>query len=276
MDLIFNPQTIYWAVPFLLFAGALAGLLAGLLGVGGGIITVPALLTFFVLTGTTPALAMPIATATSLAIIVATSLVSWSAHKKTGLIDQTLLWRWAPFASLGAAIGAVVAGIMHVSGLKIAFGVVTLFLSAYFLLVPQSAKIAEQLPKRNAQRGSLFLIGGLSALLGFGGGTLITPYMLIFGRQIKSAIALASAMGIAISLPGSIVLILLGLGVAGRPEFCFGYVYLPAFILITPVSMLAATYGANLAHRLHGVWLRRIFGLFLGLVALRMIWAALL
>lgn len=257
----------------LVLVGAFAGVLAGLLGVGGGIVIVPALFWVLGALGVPSDVVMPVAVASSLAIIVPTSVSSARAHWRRGTVDADLLRLWGPFVVAGALIGGLLSFVIDAAALQAVFGIVALAV-AVNLAIPRQLVLAERLPaSRAAQGGIAGGIGGLSALMGIGGGTLTVPILSAFAYPAHRAVGTAAAFGFLIAVPGVVGFVLSGLGVEGRPLLSLGYVSLPALLVIFPATVLLAPVGAGLAHRLPAQRLRQAFALFLGLTALRMLWA---
>lgn len=247
----------------LLVAGALAGLMAGLLGVGGGMIVVPILLYSFGLLGVAEAQQMHLAVGTSLATIVVTSVMSARSHHKRGSVAVPILRSWLPWLVLGVAGGAGVAALLDGGGLKIVFGSVALTVGGYMALSRAESALAKA-PPQGAARGVVATgIGGLSTLIGIGGGTFTVPTLVLSSVPAKVAVGTAAAVGLVIALPGALAFVLAGWGQPGLPPLSLGYVNLVAFAVLIPMTSLFAPLGARLAHRLSPVWLRRAFALFL-------------
>ena len=258
-----------------LMAAASGGLLAGLLGVGGGIVIVPVLFWVFTFTRIDPDAAMPVAVATSLATIVATAISSARAHHRRGAVDMGLLRRWGPWMAAGALLGGALAGLADAEALMLVFGGVGILVSVN-LALPKALVLAPALPaSRGAQPALAGMIGTVSAMMGIGGGTLGVPILTAFSVPVHRAVGTASALGLIIAVPAVIALIVAGWGAEDRPPLSLGYVNLVAFALIVPISTLIAPLGARLAHALDARWVRRAFALFLSLTAFRMLWSAL-
>ncbi len=259
----------------LLMTGAIAGVLAGLLGVGGGIVIVPVLFHLFGVLELPQSTAMHVAVGTSLAIIIPTSLSSMRAHFKKGSIDKAVLRRWAGPMFVGAAIGALISA--YVSGLVLTtvFAVIAVLVAAN-MATPNGVRVGDNLPTSTAGNVSLSgVIGTFSAMMGIGGGTLLVPTFSAFNFPIHMAVGTAAALGLAIAVPGAAGFILSGWDVPDRPPLSIGYVNLVGFALIFPMTVLTAPWGAAIAHRLNRVWLRRAFALFLAVTAARMFWGLL-
>ena len=259
----------------LLATGVVAGLLAGLLGVGGGIVIVPIL--FLVLEGLDfpDETLMQVAVATSLATIIPTSVSSARAHHAKGNVDMALLRRWAPWIFLGALLGGLLSFVLSGDALRLVFGVIAL-LVAINMAVPKQLVLAAALPRSAAAQAPIAGgIGTFSALMGIGGGTLSVPVLSAFSYPTHRAVGTAAAFGFLIAVPAVVGFVWSGLGEPGRPPLSLGWVNLAAAALIFPVTTLVAPVGARIAHRLPAERLRLVFALFLGLTALRMLWSAL-
>lgn len=256
----------------LLVAGVAAGLLAGLLGVGGGIVIVPVL--FWVLEGQgfSASMAMIVAVGTSLATIIPTAWSSARAHRKKGNFDIDLFRAWAPYIFLGALAGGLASFVLDGTHLKLLFGTVALVV-AFNMALPGSLKLATSLPESKWVSGAIgSVIGFVSALMGIGGGTFSVPALTAYSVSTHRAVGTAAAFGLVIAVPGAFGFILSGLGEPMRPPFSLGYVNLAAVAVIVPMTTLFAPVGARLAHALPALHLKRAFAVFLAITALRMLW----
>jgi uncharacterized membrane protein YfcA len=255
----------------LLAAGVAAGIAAGLFGIGGGAVIVPVL--YFLLTALGyESTAMHVAVATSLATIILTSIRSVMAHNRRGAVDWAVIRGWSAWIMIGAVLGQLVAGYVSKDGLTLFFGAMLLILAMQLYFGRPSWKLADELPKGVPRAGLGGLLGALSAVMGIGGGTFGVSLMTICGRPIHQAVATAAGFGVAIGLPGAIVAMLNGIGKEGLPPMSVGHVNLPAFVLISACTVTMAPLGAALAHRLNANLLRKLFGVLLVLVSIRMIW----
>jgi uncharacterized membrane protein YfcA len=259
----------------LVIAGVVSGLTAGMLGVGGGIVVVPVLYHVLSLIGIDESVRMHIAIGTSLATIIPTAFASVQAHNKKGAVDWTLLRRWLIPMLIGVAIGSALAGYARGQTLSIVFVCVALPVAFHLAFGGEERRIADHLPEGAAGLTLPVLIGGLSTMMGIGGGTIGVPVMTLFGVPIHRAVGTASAFGVIISIPGTIGSIVTGWGVHGLPAWSLGYVNLLGFLLIAPVSFFAAPFGAQLAHEMDRKKLRAIFALFVAVTAARMLYDAL-
>ena len=259
----------------MLCTGAIAGVLAGLLGVGGGIVIVPVLFILFDYLDIPAQISMHIAVATSLATIIPTSISSARSHHKKGSIDIDMLKFWAPLIFIGAAIGGILSKYLASSSLTLIFGVIALLVSINMAL-PKKVVIADELPKGVVGKGLLpSFIGGFSALMGIGGGTLSVPILSAFSFPIHRAVGTASAFGLVIAIPAVIGFIWSGWSADLRPPYSIGYVSVPAAVLIFSVSVFTAPLGTKLAHSLNPANLKKAFALFLFITSLRMLWVGL-
>ncbi|WP_183819950.1 sulfite exporter TauE/SafE family protein [Parvularcula dongshanensis] len=257
----------------MLAAGAVTGVAAGLFGIGGGFIVVPALLAIFSLLGVDPELSVHMALGTSLATIILTSLRSVNAHAKRGAVDFHVLKAWAPWIVLGVLLGLVFAS--HTDGhtLVLIFGLGVLILSLNFLFPRAFSRIqlSESMPRGLALAGLATFLGGISALLGIGGGTIAVLTMTFCGRSIHQAVATAAGFGAIIAVPGTIGFVLIGLGAESPLPGSLGYINLIGLAAIASTSMLTAPLGAALAHRLPPMALKRAFGGYLVFTAMLML-----
>lgn len=259
----------------MLCTGAVAGVLAGLLGVGGGIVIVPVLFILFDFLDIPAQVSMHLAVATSLATIIPTSISSARAHNKRGSIDLDLLKSWAPLIFIGALVGGILSKFLTSSSLTLIFGVIALLVSINMAL-PKKIVISETLPGSIVGKGILpSFIGGFSALMGIGGGTLSVPILSAFSFPIHRAVGTASAFGLVIAIPAVFGFIWSGWAAELRPPYSLGYVNIPAALLIFSVSIFTAPLGAKLAHSLNPTNLKRAFAAFLFITSVRMLWVAL-
>lgn len=255
----------------LVATGCAAGVLAGLLGVGGGIIVVPVLYSLLGFIDIDPSVRMHVAVGTSLASIVFTSFVSARAHHRRGAVDVSLLKSWGPWLFAGALAGMAIAGALDGAALRAVFGVVALCVAAYMALTPADFRIRDRLPSGPAGGGAGFTIGGVSAMMGIGGGTLCVPYFNAFGYPVHRAVATAAAIGLIIALPAAIGFVWTGWGLSALPSASVGHVNLLGLLLIAPFSSLTAPLGVRLAHFLPPRALKLAFAFFLLLTSLRML-----
>jgi len=250
--------------------GLFSGLLAGLFGVGGGIVIVPVLFYILPLFQVPDATQMKVAVATSLATIIPTSIVSVRKHRAKGAIDNELLRSLAPAMFVGVVLGSVLAVVVKGPGLTLVFACVALLVALNMGLSGIDFRVRDSMPAGAARHGIAGAIGVVSAMMGIGGGTVGVPVLGAFGTPIRSAVATSSAFGLIISVPATILLVVAGIGAEGRPLYSLGWVNLVAFALIVPGSIIATPWGVALAHSIPPLLLKRAFAVFLAFTSFRM------
>ncbi len=261
---------LLWLVLALVAAGAVAGVLAGLLGIGGGLVFVPALVLLFRVQGLPDLLVMHMAVGTSLAAIVLTSLSSIRAHARLGSVDWPVFMHMLPGLLAGGLLGAACASLLSGFGLRVVFSVFLMLVAFRMWMGGRGTSVrTTHGPLGTGIAGGA--IGTLSALLGIGGGTLTVPYLTWRGLVVLRAVGTAAAAGLPLALAGTVGFVFIGLGVEGRPTASSGYVWWPAAILIGSVAMVLAPTGARLAHRIEPAKLRRVFAVLLVLVAFSLV-----
>jgi len=256
--------------------GAVAGLTAGLFGNGGGFVVVPALLAVLPFFSNAGDDLVYVAIGTSLASIVVSSARSVQAHHRRGAVDFQVLRDWAIWLVLGVGGGLYVASVTDGRSLVVVFASGVLVYSIYFLFPEFFTRITRpfDLPTGAARASLASFLGGFSALLGIGGGTITVITMVMCQRPVHQAVATAAGVGFIIALPGAIGFMVLGLNVPNLPFGSIGYVNLPALAAICTVSVFTAPLGARWAHGLNDLVLKRLFGLYLIVVALAMFYKA--
>ncbi|MGJ8547187.1 MAG: sulfite exporter TauE/SafE family protein [Sulfitobacter sp.] len=254
----------------LMVIGGFAGVLAGLLGVGGGIVLVPAFFYAFQTLGYDGPQLMQICLATSLATIIVTSVRSVLSHHKKGAVDWEILRSWAPGIVIGAVIGVAVVAQLRSSTLQAIFGGLALIVGLYMGFGRSTWRLGEEMP-RGAPRAALSpMVGFLSVLMGIGGGSFGVPLMSLYGRPIHRAVATAAGFGVLIAVPAVVGFLLVDID-AARPPFTLGAVNGVAFGLVIAMTLITAPWGAKLAHAMNPAPLKRVFAVFLVLVALNML-----
>lgn len=253
--------------------GAFAGILAGLLGVGGGIVLVPAFFYLFSAAGFGSDDLMQICLATSLATIIVTSARSVMAHNRKGAVDWQILKDWAPGIAIGAAVGVFMVSSLRTHTLQVIFGVLVVIIALYMMFGRSSWRLADQMPQGPVKYVMATLTGFVSVLLGIGGGSIGVPLMTLHGRPIHRAVATAAGFGGLIALPSA--LLFLFTPTENAPPGTIGAVNIPAFLIVIAMTTLTAPLGASLAHKLDGKMLKKVFAFFLMLVALNMLRKAL-
>jgi hypothetical protein len=256
-----------------LAAGALAGLAAGLLGVGGGLVVVPALAFLLPRAGVAPEVALHLAVGTSLATIVVTGLASALAHHRRGAVRTDVLAALVPGMVAGALAAGPLAGRLPGDALRLAYAAFAGAVAVRMLLAVRPRPGAGRLPGRGTLAAAGGGIGLVSALVGVGGGTLTVPFLARCGLAMHGAVGTSAATGPPIALAGALGFVAAGWGDPALPALATGYVLWPAFAVLAAATLPAARLGARLAHRLPADTLRRVFGLLLLLVAARMLLA---
>lgn len=260
-------------VALLLLTGAFAGVLAGLLGVGGGIVLVPAYFYLFSSLGFDAVGIMRVCVATSLATIIVTSARSVMAHNRKGAVDWTILRTWAPGIAIGALVGVAVVSRLHTGTLQLIFGCLALLVACYMAFGKVHWRLGAQMPGIGVRSVLSPIVGFLSVLMGIGGGSFGTPLMTLYGTPIHRAVATAAGFGVTIALPSAVAFLMVP--VEGAPPFTIGAVNIPAFVLTICMTLITAPWGAALAHRMDPKPLKRVFAGFLSIVALNMLRKAL-
>ncbi|OIQ40784.1 MAG: hypothetical protein BM560_12260 [Roseobacter sp. MedPE-SWde] len=251
-------------------SGIVGGILAGLLGVGGGIVIVPALYLALTLTGMDSALTMQVAVGTSLATIVFTSLSSSYGHYRKGAIDMGLLKLWSPSILIGVVIGSVLGGLVSGKVLIAVFATVAAIVALDMILRKGGGDSAPRSFAKPVWAALGVVAGAISAMMGIGGGTVCVPLLNFLGYDIRKAVGTSAAIGFVIGLPGALIYMGTGFGAEGLPPFSFGYVNLFLAAVIIPLSTSFARVGVKLAHSIPRRALRLAFGFFLMLTSLRM------
>ena len=265
--LIFLPTII-----LLLIVGAFAGILAGLLGVGGGIVLVPAFFYVFTSLGYANSQLMQLCVATSLDTIVFTSIRSVLSHHKKKMVEWIILKLWSPGIILGAVIGVFIAAKLHTDTLTIIFGLLGIIIGLYMAFSKSNWSLGFQMPVGFTRNIISTVVGFLSVLMGIGGGSLAVPLMTLHNIKIHKAVATGAGFGLAIAFPSTIGFLFTNPPSGSLPPMTIGYVNLPSFLIIISMTILTAPIGANLAHRLNVLVLKRTFAFFLISVAFNMLY----
>lgn len=251
--------------------GLIAGVIAGLLGVGGGIVIVPVLEVMLRYAGVPLEWRMHVAVATSLATIIPTAISSARAHHARGGVDWSLARAWALPMLFGSFAGSLLAAQANSAALSAIFGVVALIVALKMFLPFDDVRLADQVPRGIIGGTIAAIIGGLSAMMGIGGGTVSVPTMTLTGAPIHRAVGTAAFFGLVIGIPGTLGYLLASPPVA-LPWATVGLVSLVGVAVIAPASFLTAPLGARIAHSLSKRRLSAAFGFFLLIVAVRMLY----
>lgn len=253
--------------------GLVAGFVAGLLGVGGGIVIVPVLDLVLAAFNVDISIRMKVAVGTSLATIVATSWASAKSHRQHKAVDFELLRTWGPMIFVGVVLGTLVAGLVDGRVLTLVFAVTALLVAANMIFRADNHKLRDGFPNAGIKAVLGMIVGLVSAMMGIGGGTLSVPILTAFGTDIRKAVGTASAIGFIIAIPGAIGYMIAGWGATGLPPFSLGFLNIAALIAIIPLSMLTAPWGAKAAHTVPRKYLAYGFGAFLVATSIKMFWS---
>ncbi len=251
-------------------AASVAGFMAGLLGVGGGIIMVPALYYAFTVLDFDLATRMHISVGTSLAIIVPTSIISAKTHMEHKAVDVNLVKSFGIFIVLGVIGGTFLAVNLRTSDFILFFSIMAFIVGLFFIFFRDKFLENPKKIKDSIKNISGIAVGFISVLLGIGGGSLMVPFMRTFGYDIRKSIGTASAIGILIAISGTITMITGGEIINNiSTPYTIGYINLFGFIVFVPVTMLMARIGAKAVYRIDKKLLSKIFGSFLIIVSIR-------
>lgn len=251
-------------------AGVIAGTLAGLMGIGGGLVIVPALYFALSQTAMDPGLIMQMAVGTSLATIIFTALSSARGHYLRGAVDMHLLKIWAPSILAGVVLGGVLAAWLSGLVLMVVFVTVAALVGLDMILRSPAPTVSEGHFSKPVWAGLGVFAGAVSSMMGIGGGSVCVPILSFLGYDIRKAVGTASAIGLVIGAGGALTYAITGFGIDGRPPLSLGFISLPAVAAIVPMTVIFARVGVRLAHSLPRRALRAVFGVFLLLMAGRM------
>ena len=251
--------------------GLCTGFLAGLLGIGGGMLMVPFITLIMTGRGVSPDLSVKVAIATSMATIIFTSVSSVRAHHKRGAVRWDVVWRLAPGIVMGAAVASMgVFSVLKGSSLALFFALFVAF-SATQMLLDRKPAPSRTLPGTGGQLAAGGVIGFLSGLVGAGGGFVSVPFLTWCNVVIHQAVATSAALGFPIALANVLGYVIAGQSVEGLPTGALGYVYLPALAVIATASVLMAPMGVKAAHAMPVKQLKRVFAIILYLLAAYML-----
>ncbi|WP_421849644.1 sulfite exporter TauE/SafE family protein [Oricola sp.] len=266
---------IAWLIAAMAGAGVVAGLLAGVFGIGGGAVLVPVFFQVFGIIGVDDAVRMHLSVGTSLAIIVPTSIRSFLSHRARGAVDLEILRSFVFAVPAGVLIAALVFASISSGGLRLIFGAIAFLIGIKLVFDRPEWRLGDTLPVGPVRWFVGVLIGFLSTLMGIGGGVLNNTFMTLFGRPIHQAVATSSGVGVLISIPGFLGAIWAGWDKTGLPIFSTGYVNWIAVALIIPITLLVTPFGVRIAHGLEKRQLEIAFGIFMFVVATRFIMSVL-
>lgn len=254
----------------LITTGIFAGLLAGLFGVGGGIVIVPVLFFLFQSFDVSAQSAMLIATGTSLATIVPTSLSSIYSHHNKENVDIVLLKSWGLYILIGVIMGGMLVTQYGGQWLSVLFGIIATLSALNMLFRTAKSTIANSLPGKLGQRLIASFIGFFSAMIGIGGGTLSVPILTAYNYPAHKAVGTAASIGLIISLPAAMTMLILGVSPNDAPFGTYGLVNLLGFVCIVPLTVIFAPMGAKLASVMDAKLLKKMFAVLLLITGLRM------
>ncbi|MDJ0750225.1 MAG: sulfite exporter TauE/SafE family protein [Woeseiaceae bacterium] len=258
----------------MLATGTVAGVLAGLFGIGGGIVIVPVLEAALGFVGVDPAIRMHVAVGTSLATIIPTSISSARAHHRRQSVDVDIVRRWAVFVLAGALLGAWIASQVHSRVLALVFATLAMLVALKMVLLPDSRNLTDEVPRAPWVPVIPTSIGCFSSMMGIGGGTFSVMTLTLFNEPIHKAVGTAALFGLVISLPGAIGFAVAGWSDPRIPAGSLGFVSLLGFACIAPATVLAAPLGARIAHSFSKKKLSMLFGTFLVVASIRLFYRA--
>ncbi|MDC3151923.1 sulfite exporter TauE/SafE family protein [Candidatus Pelagibacter sp.] len=265
-----NINEIFYLLTVLAIAAAVAGFMAGLLGVGGGIIMVPALYYAFTVLDFDIVTRMHLAVGTSLAIIIPTSIISTLTHREHDAVDLNMVKSFGIFILIGVFFGTFLAVNLKTSALVLFFSIFAFMVGLFFIFLREKLVDNPKQISNLVKNISGILIGFISIPLGIGGGSLMVPFMRTFGYDIRKSIGTAAAVGFLIAVTGTITMITGGKIIDNvNTPFSLGYINLLGFIVFVPVTMIMARLGAKAVYKIDKKILSKIFGTFLILVSIR-------
>ena len=254
----------------LAIAAAVAGFMAGLLGVGGGIIMVPALYYAFSVLDFDIITRMHLSVGTSLAIIVPTSIISTKTHMEYDAVDFKMVKTFGVLIVLGVLFGTFLAVSLKTPALVLFFAVFSCFVGLFFIFLREKLVESPKTISNTIKNISGLFIGFISVPLGIGGGSLMVPFMRTFGYDIRKSIGTAAAVGFLIAISGTTTMIISGKIIDNvNSPFSIGYINLLGFAVFVPVTMVMARIGARVVYKINKKLLSRIFGCFLLMVSAR-------
>ena len=246
------------------------GFVAGLFGLGGGLITVPVLFYIFNSAGLDRSFIMHLAVGTSFAIIIPTAFVSTITHMKFKAVDFDIVKSFGVFVMFGIILGTIFAVNLKTANLVLFFSIITMFFAFYFLITKEKMKPMQN--KMNMMHKIILgsLSGFFAAPMGIGGGSINVPILKMFGYPINQAIGSSAAIGFLVSLIGALGFVISGTYLDTEAPLSFGFVNIPAFLIFIPITMIMAKIGAKVVHQINKQIINRLFGIFLFIVSCRL------
>jgi len=265
-----DQSQIIFFITIIAASAVLVGFLAGLFGIGGGLITVPVLYYIFGSAGLNQAFVMHLAVGTSFAIIIPTSITSTMTHMKFKGVDFSIVKTFGTFVIIGVILGTIFAASLKTASLILFFSIITMFIAVYFLTVREKINPAPRKINLIYRIIYGFLSGFLSAPMGIGGGIINTPILKMFGYPINVAIGSSAAVGFLISLIGAIGFATSGSYLNINAPLSLGFVNIPAFLIFVPITTLMARIGAKTVHKVNKKLIGKLFGIFLLFISCRL------
>lgn len=271
LDLPWSELAVFAAA--IAVSGVVAGLMAGIFGIGGGAVLVPVFYQVFGLLGVEEVVRMHLAVGSSLAIIIPTSIRSFTGHKARGAVDMDLLKSFLIPVPIGVVLASITAAYISSEGLRIIFAVLMLLVAVRLLFNRESWKLKGDLPGTGGRTVAGVVIGYFSTLMGIGGGVMNNTFMTIYGRPMHQAVATSSGVGVLIAIPGTIGYIWAGWNHPDLPIASTGFINWIAVALIIPIALVVTPYGVRIAHALKKRQLEVAFGLFCIFISARFFWS---
>jgi uncharacterized membrane protein YfcA len=265
-----DQSQIIFFITIIAASAVLVGFLAGLFGIGGGLITVPVLYYIFGSAGLNQAFVMHLAVGTSFAIIIPTSITSTMTHMKFKGVDFSIVRTFGAFVIIGVILGTIFAASLKTASLILFFSIITMFIAFYFLIEEEKTNPVPRKINLIYRIIYGFLSGFLSAPMGIGGGIINTPILKMFGYPINVAIGSSAAVGFLISLIGAIGFATSGSYLNINAPLSLGFVNIPAFLIFVPITTLMARIGAKTVHKVNKKLIGKLFGIFLLFISCRL------
>jgi uncharacterized membrane protein YfcA len=265
-----DQSQIIFFITIIAASAVLVGFLAGLFGIGGGLITVPVLYYIFGSAGLNQAFVMHLAVGTSFAIIIPTSITSTMTHMKFKGVDFSIVKTFGTFVIIGVILGTIFAASLKTASLILFFSIITMFIAFYFLIEEEKTNPVPRKINLIYRIIYGFLSGFLSAPMGIGGGIINTPILKMFGYPINVAIGSSAAVGFLISLIGAIGFATSGSYLNINAPLSLGFVNIPAFLIFVPITTLMARIGAKTVHKVNKKLIGKLFGIFLLFISCRL------
>lgn len=265
-----DQSQIIYIITMMIGSAIIVGFMAGLFGIGGGLITVPVLYYIFNFIGFDQSFVMHLAIGTSFAIIIPTSISSIATHMKYKAVDFNVVKTFGFFVVLGVIFGTIFAANLKTASLILFFAIMTMIFSLFFLVIKEKTNPVKKKINLFIKFLSGFTSGFLSAPMGIGGGIINTPILKIFGYPINVAIGCSAAFGFLISLVGAIGFIISGKYLQIQAPLSFGFINIPAFLIFVPITTFMAKVGARTVHKVNRQLIGKLFGIFLLLVSVRL------